>query len=196
MNLFAIGARTSRLNGSEELDLSSWKPGCQSATAIWSAPMRLHPEWPDQTWRRLPWTSMIATAPIANSGNRSGCRNLTALLSERDAYRAQQQQARQRAEQQVTGRLAARELARQQIRPRLDTMAATTLDQISDLDSTRSKEAANRLVQTAELAPETFAPDIIEHLFSLADSEEYWLIEPSLATLASTIARGKGDTLQ
>jgi hypothetical protein len=66
-----------------------------------------------------------------------GLPNLTTLLSQRDAHRAQQRQAQQRAEQQVAERLAARESARQQMRPYLDTMAATTLDQISELDRTR-----------------------------------------------------------
>ena len=113
-----------------------------------------------------------------------GLPNLTTLVSERDAHRAQQQQAQQRAEREVAERLAARESSRQQMRGRLETMAATTLDQISELDRSRSNDPANRLVQVAELAPETFAPEIVEHLFSLIESKEYWLIDPSLAALA------------
>jgi hypothetical protein len=41
-----------------------------------------------------------------------------------------------------------------------------------------------RLVQIAELAPETFAPEIIDHLFALINSKEHWLVEPCLAALA------------
>ena len=113
-----------------------------------------------------------------------GLPNLATLVSQRDAHRERQRQARQHAEQDVAERLAARELARRKIRPRLDTLPATTLDQISELDRTRSDDAANRLVETAALAPETFPAALVEHLFSLIDSQEYWLIGPSLATLA------------
>lgn len=110
-----------------------------------------------------------------------GLPNLKSLVDKRDAQRARQQQAQRQAEQEVADRLAAREAVRRDIRPRLDPLAATTFDQISELDRTRSKDAGARLVQIAELAPETFTPEIIDHLFTLIDSEEYWLIEPCLA---------------
>jgi hypothetical protein len=113
-----------------------------------------------------------------------GLPNLKSLVDERDGHRARQQQAQRRAEQEVADRLANREAARQDLRPRLDTLAATTLDQISELDRSRSKDVGARLVQIAELAPETFTSEIIAHLFALIDSKEYWLIEPCLATLA------------
>jgi hypothetical protein len=110
--------------------------------------------------------------------------NLKSLVDERDAHQARQQQAQRLAEQEVAGRLAAREVERRDLRPDLDTLTATTLDQISELDRSRSKDAGTRLVQIAELAPETFTPEIIAHLFALIGSGEYWLIEPCLATLA------------
>ena len=113
-----------------------------------------------------------------------GLPNLKSLVDERDAQRTRQQQAQQRAEREVADRLVAREAIRQQLRPLLDALAATTLDQISELDRTRSKEAGSRLVQIAELAPETFTPEIIGHLFALVNSGEYWLTEPCLAALA------------
>jgi hypothetical protein len=103
---------------------------------------------------------------------------------ERNAHRAEQQRVQQRAEQAVAERLEARELVRRNMRPTLDTMAATTLAQISELDRSRSDDVAFRLIQTAELAPETFAPEIIEHLFTLIESDEYGLIDPCLAALA------------
>src|SRR5260370_10602702 len=94
-----------------------------------------------------------------------GLPNLTTLVTEREAYRTQQQQAQQRAEQEVAQRLAGRESTRQQLRPYLDTMAATTLDLISELDSAPSEDVARRLVQTAEVAPEPLASQIMDHLF-------------------------------
>ena len=113
-----------------------------------------------------------------------GLPNLKSLVDERDAHQAKQQQAQRRAEQEIADRLVGREAIRQGLRPNLDTLAATTLDQISELDRTRSDDAGARLVQTAELAPETFTPEISEHLFVLIDSKEYWLIEPCLAVLS------------
>jgi hypothetical protein len=84
-----------------------------------------------------------------------GLPNLTTLLSEREVYRAKQERAQRQAEQEVAERLVERESVRQQLRAHLDTMAATTLDLISELDRTRSKDAATRLKQTAALAPRT-----------------------------------------
>jgi hypothetical protein len=109
--------------------------------------------------------------------------NLKELIDERDSKRAQQNQAQKRAERELADRLEAREAHRRELRLRLGTMAATTLDLISELDRTRETEAATRLVQTAELAPETFSPEITEHLFSLIASNEYWLAEPCLECL-------------
>ena len=113
-----------------------------------------------------------------------GLPNLMSLVAERNAVQEKQRQAQERAERETAERLAMRERARAEIRPRLDTMAATTLDQISELDRSKGDDAVHRLVKTAELAPETFAPDTIDHLFSLVNSREYWLIEPALQVLA------------
>jgi hypothetical protein len=62
-------------------------------------------------------------------------------------------------------------------------VAATTLDLVSELDN-KVNGADRRLAETAELAPETFTPDIVDHLFSLVDSNEHWLVTPCLTTLA------------
>jgi hypothetical protein len=113
-----------------------------------------------------------------------GLPNLKSLVDRRDEERARQEQARRGAEQQVSDRIAAREASRQELRKRLDTLPATTLDQISELDRSRDKEAGARLVQIAELAPETFTAEIIEALFGLIESKDHWLIEPCLAALA------------
>src|SRR5260221_6237259 len=113
-----------------------------------------------------------------------GLPNISSLVAERDAQREKQRAARARAEQEVADRLASRALIRQQLRLRLDPLAASTLDQISEVDRSKSDEAAHRLVQTAELAPKTFPPEVVDHLFALVDSREYWLAEPCLMTLA------------
>ncbi len=112
-----------------------------------------------------------------------GLPNITILVAERDKQKKAREQVQARQTQVVADRLAAREAARQAIRQNLDALSAATLDQISELDRTRSDTAAVGLVELADLAPETFAPEIVEHLFVLAGGNEYWLVEPSLKVL-------------
>jgi hypothetical protein len=112
-----------------------------------------------------------------------GLPNITILVAERAKQKKGREQEQARQTQVVADRLAAREAARQAIRQNLDALSAATLDQISELDRTRSDTAAVGLVELADLAPETFAPEIVEHLFVLAGGNEYWLVEPSLKVL-------------
>lgn len=109
--------------------------------------------------------------------------NITTLVAERDKQKKAREQEQARHAQEIADRLAAREASRQAIRQNLSALSVTTLDQISELDRTRSDAAAVGLVELAELAPETFSPEIIEHLFGLVASNEHWLAEPSLKVL-------------
>jgi hypothetical protein len=68
-------------------------------------------------------------------------------------------------------------------RSKLDAVSATTLDQISELDRTRTDQAAQRLVELADLAPETFRPDVAEYLFSQITAGEHWLFDAALHVL-------------
>lgn len=112
-----------------------------------------------------------------------GLPNISILITERDEQKKTREQEQARQAQIVAERLAAREATRRTIRQKLNALSAATLDQISELDGTRSESAAVGLVELADLAPETFAPEIIEHLFELAGSREHWLVEPSLEVL-------------
>src|SRR6185312_14294801 len=113
-----------------------------------------------------------------------GFPTLAVLLAERDQRVAAQRAEQERAQQVKADRLAARETARQALRASLDPVAATTLDRITELD--RQEDGADRrLVETAKLAPETFTPEITDHLFDLINSNEYWLVGPSLETVSN-----------
>jgi hypothetical protein len=112
-----------------------------------------------------------------------GFPNLSTLVAERDERRKQRKLEEEHAAQDAAEKLVAREQVRRQIRAELGPVAATTLDLISELDRTRTKEAAEKLVQTAALAPESFTPNIIEHLFRLVEAREFGLIEPALGAL-------------
>jgi hypothetical protein len=112
-----------------------------------------------------------------------GLPNLLKLVAERDAQKNRREEERARIQKTAANRLAVREKARQRIRTQLDALSAATLDQISELDQTRSDKAALKLVELAGLAPETFVSNIVEHLFALLEANEYWLIEPCLKAL-------------
>jgi hypothetical protein len=112
-----------------------------------------------------------------------GMPNISGLIRERDEKKKEREAEQARSAQATADRLAAREQQRSGIRQNLTALQAATLDQISDLDKTRSDEAAAGLVELSELAPETFAPTIVEHLFDTAASSEHWLVGPSLQAL-------------
>lgn len=110
--------------------------------------------------------------------------NLQSLVDEREAGRVKQQAEEMLAQRELSDRLSKREAARLVIRRSVDALSAATLDHISELDRSRDDNARRKLVELAALAPETFPLPVAEHLFSLAESGEYWLIEPSLCALA------------
>lgn len=111
-----------------------------------------------------------------------GFPNLSVLLAKREQRLTQQRLAQERVSKDHADRLSIREAARQTIRPILDAVQVTTLDRISELD--RGDDGAGpRLVQTATLAPETFTPELITHLFQLIESEEAHLVSAALAAL-------------
>lgn len=98
-----------------------------------------------------------------------GIPNLSQLVAEQDQRAAARKQDEDRAARERAERLARREAARQKIRQTLDPVAATTLDLISELDRSEGSDPGDRLVESARLAPETFTPEIQEHLFELVE---------------------------
>ncbi|HEY5067092.1 MAG TPA: hypothetical protein VIJ04_19995 [Xanthobacteraceae bacterium] len=111
-----------------------------------------------------------------------GFPTLSVLLAEREQQRSKQRSEQDRQAKGRADRLAAREAARQRIRVALDAVEITTLESIAELDR-EEDGAGQRLVQTATLAPETFTPEIVDHLFQLVESSEHHLVGPSLETL-------------
>lgn len=109
--------------------------------------------------------------------------NISGLVAERDKKKTAREAEQARYAQATADRLVAREQQRSGIRQNLTALQSATLEQISELDKTRSEVAAAGLVELSELAPETFAPTIVEHLFDTAASGERWLVGPSLQAL-------------
>jgi hypothetical protein len=116
-----------------------------------------------------------------------GFPNLSILLAEREEGRKQERAEKERVERARLDRTA-REAVRQKIRASLDAVSATTLDRIVELDQ-QEEGADQRLVETAKLAPETFTPAIIDHLFELIDSQD-WLVGPSLEAVSHLPVEG------
>lgn len=112
-----------------------------------------------------------------------GFPNLSVLLAERDQRLAQQRLEQEQAQREKESRFSARDAARQKIRASLDPVSATTLERIAELDR-QEDDAPRRLTETAKLAPETFTPEIVDHLFDLAGSREYSLVGPCLEALS------------
>jgi hypothetical protein len=111
-----------------------------------------------------------------------GLPNLSVLLAEREQRRSKQRSEQERRAKENADRLATREAARQKIRAAINAIEITTLDRITELDR-GDDGGGQRLVQTATLAPETFTPEIVDHLFQLVESREPHLVSPSLETL-------------
>ena len=112
-----------------------------------------------------------------------GLPNISTLIAARDERQKQQRLEQDRVEKIKADALAARDAKRKLIRAGLEAVPATVLDLVSDLDHQRSKEAGEKLVQTAGLAAESFKPPIIEHLFDLVEAKEFGIIEPALSAL-------------
>jgi hypothetical protein len=120
-----------------------------------------------------------------------GMPNISGLVAERDKKKKAREAEQAHYAQSAADRLAAREQQRLGIRQNLTALQATTLDQISELDKTKSEAAAAELVEISKLAPETFTPAIVEHLFDTAASGEHWLVEPSLQALRKVSSDAK-----
>jgi hypothetical protein len=110
--------------------------------------------------------------------------NLSELVAARDKRRNEKRQEQDKLQQGEARRIAARESARVAIRQTLDHIAATTLDKIAELDRAKDKTAGEVLVETARIAPDSFPPNVIEHVFSLLETREPWLVEPTLQILS------------
>jgi hypothetical protein len=137
-----------------------------------------------------------------------GFPNISVLIEERDKKQRTAAQERLMREREAAEQLAAREEARRLIRAELTPLCATTLDQISEVDRTGDRDAARTLVEMSRLAPETLAPQIIEHLFDLIRSRVYPFVssglellqtigaEPSRLCAAALQALGAYDALE
>ncbi|MFT3728629.1 MAG: hypothetical protein QM759_12465 [Terricaulis sp.] len=112
-----------------------------------------------------------------------GLPNISSLISERDAREATARAARKNTDDRIAAALATRDSVRAGLRAALDPPAASHVDLLADLDHARGERVSERLVEAARLAPETFPPGLIEHLFAMIEGRVYALVETSLRVL-------------
>lgn len=110
--------------------------------------------------------------------------NLTQLIRERDEARKRAALHRQQLADQKARTFAERQSRRDELRRLVPAGSATILEQLEELDRDPTDTRREQLFQTARLAPEIFAEEIVEHLFSLLEAGEGWFTEAGLRTLA------------
>ncbi len=112
-----------------------------------------------------------------------GFPNLAELVAERDAAVRRKELEEERAAQIANTAQAARRAERAALRRTLDPVQATLVDQLEALDGGGREISDEALATTAGLAPEAFAPQLVEHLFRLVETGEHWATGTVLNTL-------------
>lgn len=114
-----------------------------------------------------------------------GFPNLAELVAERDAAVRRKNLEEERSRRTAEAARAARRVERAVLRGTLDPVQATLVDQLEALDGGGHEISEEALATTASLAPEAFAPQVVEHLFRLVETGEHWATSVALETLRS-----------
>ena len=114
-----------------------------------------------------------------------GFPNLAELVAERDAAVRRKDLEEEHSRQRADEARAARRAERATLRRTLDPVQATLVDQLEALDSGGREISDEVLATTASLAPEAFAPQLVEHLFRLVETGEHWATGAALETLCA-----------
>ena len=109
--------------------------------------------------------------------------NLSKLVGERENARAHEAARRQAHQEALAAQLAVRRQLRAELRTRLPPLAASIVDFVDELDGPEPKDAAAKLLGTAQLAPDTFDPRVIEYFFGLIEQLERWFYDVGLEVL-------------
>jgi len=110
--------------------------------------------------------------------------NLTQLLGRREKILAERRKAEDLAKRRRIEAHSRRKATRDALRASSPVTAHTVFEQLDQLDAQRCQEHEISLVETARLAPESFTPELIEHLFLQLEAGEHWLDEAGLQLLA------------
>jgi hypothetical protein len=111
--------------------------------------------------------------------------NLSELVHERDQAAAASAAESAHRDAAEAAELQVRDAKRHALRAELDPPSANVIDQIEELDHQRRGAAADRLAETAKLAPDVFTPPLVEYLFGLIEAGESWFDNAGLRVLAA-----------
>ena len=112
-----------------------------------------------------------------------GFPNLSSLLSERDQARRQAEEETRARAARATAARNARRGVRQTLRTKLNPVSATIIEHLEELDQDERCDAGTRLLGLAQLAPESFTPEVIEHCFGMLEHQEGWFDDAGLRLL-------------
>jgi hypothetical protein len=110
--------------------------------------------------------------------------NISEDVGKRDREIARREAEASRDAAAAAEALAKRDEARLNIRGRLSPMGQTLLDDIEAYDRDRSDENMQRLMGSAQMAPEHFTAELQEYIFGICETER-WLDAPGLEILDS-----------
>lgn len=108
--------------------------------------------------------------------------NLMELVGERDRKRSLRAAEETKAEDAAQAALAARDEQRRKLRSQLSAVGQTLVDDIGAYDRDRSRENLDRLMRSAELAPEHFSTPLVEYIFEQLETSN-WFDTPGLQML-------------
>lgn len=125
----------------------------------------------------------------AGCSNRKGGRlpNLMELVAARDREQEQRIGESQRATGAAAVALATRDEERRELKSRVSPIGQALVDDIGAFDRDASRENLDRLMRSAEMAPEHFSEPLIDYIFGVCETA-HWLDAPGLQMLAATSA--------
>jgi hypothetical protein len=112
-----------------------------------------------------------------------GLPNLSSLINERDQRRAAAAAETADREAAISAALAERDEKRRRVRAGLVPASANIIDQIEDIDHGPQDADVDRLVTTAQLAPDAFTAPVLEYVFELIEAGETWFDRAGLLIL-------------
>lgn len=112
-----------------------------------------------------------------------GLPNLLSLVVKRDAHVKQVEEARLAAQEKKDREQRKRTIRRREIGTRQPPTSLNILEIIEEMDRNCDERAQEKLLGMANLAPETFTPEIIEYCFNLLEERESWFSDIGLQVL-------------
>lgn len=110
--------------------------------------------------------------------------NILELVGARDRKREQQAAEDQRSAEAAAAALASRDAERGRLSKELSPLGQILIDDIGAYDRDRSRENLDRLMKSAQMAPEHFSAPLVNYIQSVLETAN-WLDQPGLEILGA-----------